>query len=166
MNEVNKTAGVIGPQDIGSGNMDCDQLSFLIGCAKIRELEQRLEEYFADVEQRLSAIKTLQKFKQKVVQGGDSLDASKDPEFADLLQKATALGLSWTKNGWSTKEERDTLIDALHVQITGRESENQTVFMRINRLMNLRSEAANLFSKIVSDTQNQKLRILGRIEKR
>jgi hypothetical protein len=149
-----------------SKGLDLEALSYLIGCAKIRELELRLEDHFRDIETRLAQVKTLQRLKQKVLKLGDSADANKDSELAALLDEARALGLDWNKQGWGSKEERDTLLDGLHVQITSRESENQTVFMRVNRLMNLRSEAANLFSKIVADSHSQSIRILSRLDRK
>lgn len=166
MAEVQRPEQAAAIESVSSGVMDVDHRSFLIGTAKIRALEKRLEEYFLDVEDRLAAIQLLQKLKSKVIKGGESFDANKDAEFLQLLEKAQALGLSWTDAGWKNADERDALLDALHVSITGKESENQTVFMRINRLMNLRSEAANLFTKLVSDTHNQKVRVLGRIERK
>lgn len=166
MPDVQATSNISPILNESSQGLDCEMRSYLIGCAKIRELELRLEEHFKDIEKRLAAIKLLQKLKQKVLQMGDSASAAKDPELASLLKEARELGLDWKKDGWGKKEERDTLLDALHVQITTRESENQTVFMRINRLMNLRSEAANLFSKIVADSHSQSIRILGRIERK
>jgi hypothetical protein len=166
MAEVQATSNISPISNESSQGLDCEMRSYLIGCSKIRELELRLEAHFKDIEERLAAIKLLQQLKQKVLQMGDSAKASNDPDLGQLLNRARELGLDWNNDGWSSKEERDTLLDGLHVQITTRESENQTVFMRINRLMNLRSEAANLFSKMVADSHSQSIRVLGRIDRK
>lgn len=162
-----QAAGNIPPVNASTTQgIDLEALSYLIGCAKIRELELRLEEYFRDIETRLGQIKVLQRLKQKILQLGESCDASSNAELAALLDEARGLGLDWAKSGWSNQQERDTLLDGLHIQITSRESENQTVFMRVNRLMNLRSEAANLFSKIVADSHSESIRILSRLDRK
>lgn len=147
-------------------HMDADERSFVIGTAKIRALEERLENYFGEVEQKLGEIRLLQQLKNKVIQGGETLDTNKNKEVAELLEKAQQVGLDWNKSGWSDKNDRDALIDALHVAITDKETTNQTTFMRINRLMNLRSEVTNLFSKLAGDTHNEKIRVLGRLQSR
>jgi hypothetical protein len=166
MAEVSKTNPSSPVLSTSQKQSDPDVQAFLIGCAKIRELELRLEEYMVDVDKRLAIIQVLQKLKQKIIQGGDKFDPSKDLEVLELLKQAREYGLDWKAAGWTTIDERDALIDALQITITGKEGENQTTYMRINRLMSLRSEAANLFSKIVSDSHSQKLKILGRLERR
>ena len=146
--------------------LDTDVRSFLIAGAKIRELEQRLEGYFADVEKRLAAIQLLQKVKQRVVQSAEQVELAKEPQLRELIEEAQAMGLEWSKAGWQSSQERHALVDALQVQITAKENDNQTVFMRINRIMSLRSETVNLFSKIINETHSEKLRIMSRLHQR
>lgn len=163
MPEVHGTSH-ISPISSNDPNMlDHEMRSHLIGCSKIRQLELSLEAHFNDIESRLADIKTLHGLKQKVMQMGENVDASHHSDLHDLFKEARALGLDWNSNGWSSKEQKDHLMNALHVQITSRESDNQTLFMRVNRLMNLRSETANLFSKMVSDSHSASIRVGGRI---
>lgn len=146
--------------------MDVDELGQMICCMQIYELEKRLEDFFKDAEQKLSIISKLQKLKQLVIQAKDKSSIENDNELADLIKFAKEHGLVWNKTGWENKDDKSALLDDIHALITSLESKNQTHYMQINRLMSLRTEKSNLFSRLSNDVNQQKLRILGRIDKR
>lgn len=167
MAEVAKTADVKPVSTQEPSKLDAETLSFYIGTGKINDLDKRLENYLQDVQKRLEAIRFLQNLRQKIAQSDEKLDLSQESELKVLMDRAKEeYGLEWSKKGWAKIEERDALMDALHLQITAKENENQTVFMRINRIMSDQSQASSIFAKILHEVHSTKIRVIGRINQR
>ncbi|MBB65012.1 MAG: hypothetical protein CMO81_08090 [Waddliaceae bacterium] len=164
-NDISGPTGVDNPPPPSKRNESLEDLILLVNSRKIGDLEGTSNKELEELRERQADVKYLHnviKLINKMTKEDGSFNCEKDNEVKDVLKKARKMGVDIEKKKYVfSKEEKDRLIENIHMTIEDLNTENEMQLQTLSRLTNERYEVWQLTratTKVLDEAKKQAAR--------
>lgn len=151
----------------GDGDLSLETLILLVNTSRLAYLRDKINAEFSELKKRQEKVTFLHKILKKInaaTNDKGEFDCSTNDELKKLLAEAKEMGVEISDKTQFSKEERDRLVENIHMTVDDYNISNDMQLQSINRFTSERYESYQLARSILKPLHEAKMQTVRGIK--